>query len=220
MSDLTLYQLGASPNSIKVRLALSAKKLPFETVECDPMDRAKVLEVSGQPLLPVLKDGDRVIYDSYAIMRYVEANWRDNEPRLFDAGDRERMHKIEEWELFARTQLGECLGMVVRTAFSSNEDFNAASPPAAAAEVFATAKRLMGERIRKLEEQLNKSAFLMSTDGPNAADLTCAPFAKYGFVDDAPEGSISAIFAKHTRLPDSEYPKVVAWLAKIMALAD
>ena len=86
---LTLYELPPSPNSIKIRLALGLKQIECERKVINPMDRATLVEVSGQPLAPVLVDSgperDRVVFDSFAIMRYLDANHRDQGPRLYSA---------------------------------------------------------------------------------------------------------------------------------------
>ena len=63
MNNLKLYTLPLSPYNIKVRLALKLKGLTFESVEYAGFDdREEVVKVSGQPLTPVLTDGDKAIY--------------------------------------------------------------------------------------------------------------------------------------------------------------
>ena len=49
MADITLWNLGPSPNNMKVRIAMNYKNIPFDTVEVDFVDeeRAAVVEVSG-----------------------------------------------------------------------------------------------------------------------------------------------------------------------------
>jgi glutathione S-transferase len=209
MSDLTLYQLAPSPNSIKVRLALASKGLDYETVDLGFEDRAKAIEVSGQPLAPVLVDRDRSVYDSYGIMRYLDANWPENGPRLFSA-DREAMRAIEDWEMYARVQLGECMMMVVGPVMSGNVDPDA----------LAKAREIFGERLRRVENALAERDTLMGGEAYNAADLTVAPFASYGFVEEAqvPAESIDMIFAKFMRLDDEAFPNTKAWVGRTLGL--
>ncbi len=66
-----------SPNSIKVRIALAYKGLPYEAEEMMAADRAPMMEAAGWPLTPILLDGDVVMRDSAAILHYLEANYRD-----------------------------------------------------------------------------------------------------------------------------------------------
>lgn len=212
---LTLYELPPSPNSIKIRLALGLKQIECERVTINPMDRATLVEVSGQPLAPVLvdgaSDGDRVVFDSFAIMRYLDANHRDQGPRLYSS-DRDTIRTIEDWEVYARSSLGEVIGMIFGQAFA----------PATDPAVIERANVLLNERVARVEEALSSSDYLCG-DAPNAADLTAAPFLLYGTLDPADysaeaEGfaSIQAFFANHLKL--GEAPKTRAWIARVMEL--
>jgi glutathione S-transferase len=80
---LRLYRFPYSTNVERVALALAFKGLAVESILVDPADRAPVLAVSGQDLVPVLVDGDRVIADSTRILEHLEA--RAPEPALFPA---------------------------------------------------------------------------------------------------------------------------------------
>lgn len=205
MSDLTLYELAPSPNSIKVRLALGLRKIPCALVPVNPMDRATVVELSGQPLTPVLKDRDRVVYDSYGILRYLDANF-PGEPRLYSP-ERATQQAIEQWELHARTQLGACIGMIFNQLFSPEKD----------PSEIARANELLAERTDKIEAALADHPFLMG-EAPNAADLSCASFTCYGLLDPAawPEGSIQSYFAANLRLP-ARFERTAAWTARVLA---
>ena len=212
---LTLYELPPSPNSIKIRLALGLKQIECERVTINPMDRATLVEVSGQPLAPVLvdgtSDGDRVVFDSFAIMRYLDANHRDQGPRLYSS-DRDTIRTIEDWEVYARSSLGEVIGMIFGQAFA----------PATDPAVIERANVLLNERVARVEEALSSSDYLCG-DAPNAADLTAAPFLLYGTLDPGDysaeaEGfaSIQAFFANHLKL--GEAPRTRAWIARVMEL--
>jgi len=156
-----VYDLGPSPNSKKVRLALGYKGIDHERVAVDPADRSTMLALSGQPLTPVLTHGDTVVFDSGAILRYLEANVK-REPRLFSE-DRERMHAIESWELFTRTELGPQVGALFGQYFAPEKD------PAA----IARANEGLDRCAARLEEALSPSGWLVG-DQLTAADLSCA----------------------------------------------
>ncbi len=106
---LELYQIGGSPNNLRVRIALGFKGLAYDTWDLPmgtgqfPFDRSRLVELSGQPRTPVLKHGEVVIFDSGGILRYLEANFRDT-PRLFRE-DWAVHGEIEEWEHWVRVTL-------------------------------------------------------------------------------------------------------------------
>jgi glutathione S-transferase len=109
-SELTIHGFETS-NNMKVRVALGFKQIPYEFRTIDPADRTEILRLSGQHLTPVLVHGDRVLFDSAAILRYLEANFRDR-PALFGTS-RDEQWAIEDMELFARTTLAAPMMEVV-----------------------------------------------------------------------------------------------------------
>ena len=48
--SVKLYDLAPSPNNIRVRVGLGYKKIAYERIAIDPMDRSNLVEISGQPL--------------------------------------------------------------------------------------------------------------------------------------------------------------------------
>ncbi len=70
-----LYHFEACPYCEKVRLSLKRMGLNYDSQVIDPQDRREVERVSGQRLVPVLCDEDRVIPDSTRILRYVVARY-------------------------------------------------------------------------------------------------------------------------------------------------
>jgi maleylpyruvate isomerase len=92
-----LFRAPFSTNVERVALALAHKGLEVESVEISYSDRSPVMEVSGQPLVPVLVDGDDVISDSTRIMRHLETRWPD--PPLFprDPARRAELDVFLEW---------------------------------------------------------------------------------------------------------------------------
>lgn len=78
---LTLWRFRFSTNVERVLLALAHKGLAYESRWVDPADRSPVVELSGQPLVPVLVDDGEVIADSTRILEHLER--RFPEPPLF-----------------------------------------------------------------------------------------------------------------------------------------
>ena len=84
---LTLYELlGAddrrfSPYCWRTRMALAHKGLKAEIIPCK-FTAKHLFAFSGQDKVPVLKDGDRVVFDSWDIACYLEDTYPDR-PSLF-----------------------------------------------------------------------------------------------------------------------------------------
>ena len=84
---LTLYELGGNDDvrysqfSWRTKMALVHKGLSFDTVPVRVSDKAAIA-FSNQNKVPILKDGDRVVSDSWAIADYLEQTYPDR-PSLF-----------------------------------------------------------------------------------------------------------------------------------------
>jgi len=84
---IALYELGGkdgqrySQFSWRTRLALAHKALDFETVPVAISDKAAIA-FSGQEKVPILKDGGKVIADSWKIAEHLESAYPDR-PSLF-----------------------------------------------------------------------------------------------------------------------------------------
>ena len=131
----------------------------FETI--DPSDRREIVRISGQPFTPVAVHGDTVMFDSGAILRYLEANFPDT-PKLF-SDDYGTMRQIEQWEAFSRTTLHEPLMIMVRQRIAGVSDD---TETARATELFAAA-------TAELEAVLADNEWLAHTR-MTAADVTGA----------------------------------------------
>ena len=85
---LQLYDLAGaeaarrfSPYCWRIKMALMHKGLPFDTIPWR-FNEKNVIAFSGQGRVPVLRDGDRVVYDSWTIATYLEEAYPDR-PSLF-----------------------------------------------------------------------------------------------------------------------------------------
>ena len=72
---LRLYRFRYSTNVERVALALAHKGLAVEWVDVDPADRADVVRVSGQELVPVLEHEGRFLSDSPVILEFLEESY-------------------------------------------------------------------------------------------------------------------------------------------------
>ena len=106
-------------NNMKVRVALGYKQIPYDFKRVDPADRSGIVRLSGQHLTPVMVHGETVLFDSSAIMRYLDANFRDT-PRLYGESQLEQW-AVEDEEFFARTVLAGPVMDVVHDAVAAGK---------------------------------------------------------------------------------------------------
>jgi maleylpyruvate isomerase len=94
---LRLYRAPFSTNAERVAIALALKGVPAESVWISYEDRSRVIEVSGQPLVPVVELDGEVVYDSTAILRWLEE--RHPDPPLWprDAARSAEVDLLIDW---------------------------------------------------------------------------------------------------------------------------
>jgi len=203
MTTLKLFTLPPSPYNTKVRLALKYKGLAFESIAVNPENRDAVIAASGQPLTPVLLDGDKAIYDSFAILRYLDANFPG--PRLY-SGTKEGQREIQSWEQYG-FGISPIMGMIGGQFFSGTIDDNAT----------AKAQEMFNAVPQKLEDALANQDYLMGSE-PNAADFSLVPFFGFAVMNaaDAPEGLIRFVVERLSLSPN--FPKVRAWVDRVLAI--
>ena len=71
-----------SPNCWRIRMALWHKGLDFDDIPLRFTDKEPIA-FSGQKLLPVIRDGDRSVHDSWDIAVYLDGAYAEK-PRLFN----------------------------------------------------------------------------------------------------------------------------------------
>src|SRR6188472_1443018 len=86
---MRVYRIPHSTNVERVALALAHKSIPVEWVDVDPGDRSRVVELSGQQLVPVLEtENGEVVVDSMRIVAWLEN--RRPDPPLWPAAPQRR----------------------------------------------------------------------------------------------------------------------------------
>ena len=181
-------------------LALAHKGLDVEWVDVDPRDRTAVERVSAQPLVPVLVDGDAVVSDSTAILRYLEH--RHPEPPLWPRADPRRA----EAEVFV-----DWFNRVWKVAPNAIEAERAkAEPDAARIDGWGAELRAA---LDLFESLLAGRDYLLGEF--SVADCIAFPFLKYALDanrdDDEPFHEILREF-----MPlGNAHPRLEAWIARI-----
>lgn len=205
MSPITLWQLAPSFNSRKVRYALGVKGAAYDCIEISDANRDAVIELSGQPLTPVLRHGDVVMFDSGAIVRYIDANIPG--PRLFSTNVDE-MRAIEEWEGRSRSLVLDPYLQIVRLVRSGQADSDA----------IARARDQFFDGARQVEAALNPAGFLVG-ERLTAADVFCACYLAYGFLTAAEAGSRPPMLWALNHLSLAEpLPRLAAWFEQLRRL--
>jgi glutathione S-transferase len=148
-------------NNLKVRVALLYKGIAHEFCTIDPADRSKVVEVSGQFLTPVMVHGATVLFDSAAILRYLDANF-PRTPKLFGKS-RDEQWAIEDWERFGRGPLAEPMMRVVHARVQGH---------AVVDELREAAVRDLAAAVEHLARGLAGRTWLVG-ESMSAADITC-----------------------------------------------
>ena len=86
---MTLYHVAWCPECAAVREKLAELKAPYEEVivpDARPA-RRQVFEVSGQYYVPVLKDGETVLTETYDILDYLDERYGAVEEKRPAKGD-------------------------------------------------------------------------------------------------------------------------------------
>lgn len=202
---ILLYRAPFSTNVERVALALAHKGFEAESVLISYADRAPVIEVSGQPLVPVIVDDGTVVADSTRILRHLEQ--RRPEPPLFprDRARRAELDVFLEW-----------FNEVWKAAPNEIED-ELEKPEPVRSRIVARAGQ-MRAWLDVFESLLQGRDFLFG-DELSAADCAAFPFLKYGAGLREPEDDelFHRILEDRLRL-DGNHPRLAAWIARVNAL--
>lgn len=162
MADTVVVYGFETSNNFKVRVGLGYKGIPYEFRSIDPADRTEPMRLTGQPMTPVMVHGDVALFDSAAILRYLDANFPDT-PQLYGGGY-ETLREIESWEGWARTEMAAPLLTMVRQYISGKKD----------PEATEIAVGRLSMVCARLESRLSDHEWLVD-NRITAADVTCAP---------------------------------------------
>src|SRR5262245_16889790 len=201
---LTLYRMKHSTNCERVEMALGHKNLEARSVWVDPEDRAEVQRVSGQPLVPVLIDGDRPVVDSMEIVRHLEDRFPER-PRLYPADPAKRAETLLFIDWFNRVwkrppnELDDELKKPEK-----DRDQKRVSRLGAA----------MGGYLDLFEQMLTGREYLLGEFG--AADVAAFPFLKYSSIPVASEDDdLFHFILRDFQQPGTNHPNVLAWIARV-----
>ena len=206
---LRLYRIPFSTNVERVALALAQKQLgtarvDVEWVDVDPDDRSEVVRVSGQELVPVLVDGDRVLSDSTVILEYLEERFPD--PPLYPA-DRARRAELRTFVDWFNRVWKRPPNLIVAEELRAEPN----------RERIAELEQRIASALPLFEDLLAGRDYLFG-DELSAADVVAFPFLKYAVVwEEGDEERFHEVLRAAQRL-DGRYPRLDAWIHRVDAL--
>ncbi len=201
---LRCLRIPYSTNVERVALAAGHKGLQIEWIDVSSSDRSEVERISGQPLVPVLLDGDAVIADSTAVIRHLEALQPD--PPLWPDGPAARA----ELDVFL-----EWFNLVWKGPPNAIADELESDAPDQA--VIAAAAGRLRVWLELFEGLLDGRDFLL---GPlTAADCIAFPFLKYGVLPAPADDDevFHQVLTRHLAVGD-DHPNLQAWVRRVDAL--
>ena len=200
---LRVYRIPFSTNVERVALALGHKGIEVEWVDLDPADREPVRRVSGQELVPVLEDGDRIVVDSMEIVRYLEDRHPGRPLYPSDPAARAEMLVFIDW--FDRVWK--------RPPNEIEAELAQQTPDRARIEQLG---REIHDALTRFEELLDGRDYLWGEDF-SAADVAAFPFLKYATRwDEADAERFHRILRDWQELDDG-YRRLRAWIDRVDA---
>ena len=198
---LRLYRFRFSTNVERVALALAHKGVEVQSIWVDPADRSEVVRISGQELVPVLVDGDRVIADSTAILEHLEDRFPERPLYPSDPARRTELHLFIDWfnQVWKRPP-----NLIV------DEEAKAQPDRARIAEL----EGLIAGALPRFEELLSGRDFLFG-DELSAADVVAFPFLKYALLWEEGDPDRFHEVLRDTQRLDGSFPRLEGWIRRI-----
>ena len=200
---IRVWVIPFSTNVERVSLALAHKGLEATAVEVDPADRAEVVRVSGQELVPVADFDGQIVADSPAILRRVEELHPD--PPLWPADPTRRAELDVFVDWFNR--VWKVAPNAIAAAIEGGGDRAAIEPHAAE----------MSAALALFESLLGERPYLFG-DTLSAADCTAFPFLKYATKRDPADDEVFHRVLEDYQPLGVAHPNLVAWIDRIDAL--
>jgi glutathione S-transferase len=207
--SIEIYWASGSPFAWRALLALEQKGLPYTShlLQFSKGDHKTpgYLEMNPRGKVPVLKDGDLVLYESLAIMAYLDRQYPD--PPLFGS-DARRAAAV--WQRVAEqlSYVDSLLPKVVLPIF-----FNRVAEEKASIE---GASELVLEELARLERDLGDGRTWLCGEAVTAADLVTLTEVEL-FLRAASRDAALPLKLAFTPLGE-KLPRLAAWLDRFRAL--
>jgi glutathione S-transferase len=200
---IRVLRIPFSTNVERVALACGHKGVEVEWVDIPADDRSAAIELSGQPFVPVLVDGDMVLHDSPRILRWLEE--RVPEPPLWpaDPARRAELDVFVDWFNGVWKRPPNLIADEL-----AKDDPDRAQIAVWGAEITAALDRF---------EALLGRDYLFA-DELTAADVVAFPFLKYAALPDDPEDTDVFHAVLREWQPLDGKPRLRAWIDRVDAL--
>ena len=205
---IEIYWGSGSPYSWRVLLALEYKRLAYDShlLQFSKQEHKspQMLRMNSRGRVPVLKDGDYVVFESLACLLYLDRKYPDYP--LFGTSAEEAgtiMRVICEYQAYAE----HFVTQIVSAVFLDQLD----QP----AEEVTRAMHIVAGEARTIEGRLSKPEWLVG-EQPSAADLTVFPgiMLLRRAMEKREAGDLRSRF-----LPmESTYPAIARWIERVEQL--
>ena len=201
---MRLYRANFSTNAERVALALAHKGIEVDSIYISYDDRSEVQEVSGQPLVPVLVDGGKVVVDSMQIVAYLE-----------DLVPKPALYPSEEARYAETMIFVDWFNRVWKVAPNRIEAELAAEQPDHM--LVTRLAREMAAALDGFDSLLAGRHYLM---GPelSAADIAAFPFLKYAAKREAADNEPFHIVLDDYQELTDEHFRLRQWIKRMDAL--
>lgn len=193
MTNLKLYGYPISGNAYKVRLLLAFLNLPYEAINVDLMAgdtlTAEFKQLNPRGQVPVLCDGDVVIWDSMAILVYLARRYGNGE---WLPNDAVQEAQVMQWLAVSENELLYGLARA-RSTLLLKRPFN-----------LEQCQREGKAGLDVMEQHLATNAWLVAGQ-PTIADIACYPYvllAPVGEVSLEPYPNVRQWLARMAALPN------------------
>ncbi|MEY4762609.1 MAG: hypothetical protein RLZZ200_2465 [Pseudomonadota bacterium] len=205
---IDVYWGSGSPYSWRVLLALELKGLPYAShllhLELQEHKAPQMLAMNPRGRVPVVKDGDYVVFESLSILYYLDLKYP--EPRLFGRTPEEAaviMRVINEFQAYNESAL-----MLIVDALLHGRR------PRLDEELTQAVHHVANE-ARTIEARLSKSDWIVG-ETVSAADIAIYPFIRllHRSLSEPSAQELSARF-----LPaEVHYPSLAKWMQRVESL--
>jgi glutathione S-transferase len=205
---LTLYWGSGSPFSWRVLLALEHKRLPYESqlLHFDKQEEQspQMLKLNPRGRVPVLKDGDYVVFESVAILYYLEMKYP--QMPIFGLNPEEAgviMRVICEFQAYAEPSVQKIVSAIFADQVAGHID------------ALTDAMHVVGREARTIEGRLSKAEWIVGTHY-SALDMVIFPWIQLlrRALDRTAAAELGARFLPMER----NYPALARWIHRIESL--
>ena len=205
---LVLYWGGGSPFSWRVQLALQHKGLAYEShqLHFDKQEHQspQMLKMNPRGRVPVLKDGDYVVFESVAVLYYLDVKYP--KPPIFGLTPEEGgviMRVICEFQAYAEPSLQK----IVEAVFTDQV--------AADLDGLTDAMHVVAREARTIEGRLSKEEWIVGANY-SATDMVIFPWIQ--LLRRALNRPAAAALSGRFLPMERNYPALARWIKRIESL--